>query len=153
MAHNTGGEASGPSPDWLEHARTPAARIAISRWLEAHPADGAEEQLTTPTVRTAGTITRRTADPLAETADTDPPGGTVRMARCCTPVPPDGITGFVIRGGTVAVHRAGLARSAPAWSPPAATRWPSAGVTTRPTRATAPRSTPRRWAVRGCSPT
>ncbi|HCA86202.1 MAG TPA: bifunctional (p)ppGpp synthetase/guanosine-3',5'-bis(diphosphate) 3'-pyrophosphohydrolase, partial [Streptomyces sp.] len=29
--------AAGPSPEWLEHARTPAARIAISSWLEAHP--------------------------------------------------------------------------------------------------------------------
>ncbi|MGK5632968.1 TGS domain-containing protein, partial [Streptomyces sp. URMC 123] len=33
MAHETG---AGPSPEWLEHARTPAARIAISRWLNAH---------------------------------------------------------------------------------------------------------------------
>ncbi|MDV9192484.1 HD domain-containing protein, partial [Streptomyces sp. SR27] len=28
---------SGPSPEWLDHARTPAARIAISGWLAAHP--------------------------------------------------------------------------------------------------------------------
>lgn len=32
--------AAGPSPQWLEYARTPAARLAISRWLSAHP--GAE---------------------------------------------------------------------------------------------------------------
>lgn len=30
--------ASEPSREWLEHARTPAARIAIQRWLTAHPA-------------------------------------------------------------------------------------------------------------------
>ncbi|MBK3590560.1 bifunctional (p)ppGpp synthetase/guanosine-3',5'-bis(diphosphate) 3'-pyrophosphohydrolase, partial [Streptomyces sp. MBT57] len=29
--------ASGPSPEWLDHARTPAARIAITGWLSAHP--------------------------------------------------------------------------------------------------------------------
>ncbi|NEC09066.1 HD domain-containing protein, partial [Streptomyces sp. SID7909] len=29
--------ASGPSPDWLDHTRTPAARIAITGWLDAHP--------------------------------------------------------------------------------------------------------------------
>ncbi|NUV82659.1 bifunctional (p)ppGpp synthetase/guanosine-3',5'-bis(diphosphate) 3'-pyrophosphohydrolase [Streptomyces sp. KAI-26] len=29
--------ASGPSPEWLDHARTPAARIAITGWLTAHP--------------------------------------------------------------------------------------------------------------------
>jgi GTP pyrophosphokinase len=41
--------ASEPSREWLEHAHTPTARIAIQRWLTAHPAaatdpgtDGAE---------------------------------------------------------------------------------------------------------------
>ncbi len=29
--------ASEPSREWLEHAHTPAARIAIQRWLAAHP--------------------------------------------------------------------------------------------------------------------
>ncbi|WP_079125439.1 RelA/SpoT family protein, partial [Streptomyces lushanensis] len=29
--------ASGPSPEWLDHARTAAARIAITGWLAAHP--------------------------------------------------------------------------------------------------------------------
>ncbi|WP_069464789.1 RelA/SpoT family protein, partial [Actinacidiphila rubida] len=29
---------SGPDRDWLEHATTPAARIAITRWLSQHPA-------------------------------------------------------------------------------------------------------------------
>jgi guanosine-3',5'-bis(diphosphate) 3'-pyrophosphohydrolase len=35
--------ASEPSREWLEHAHTPAARIAIQRWIAAHPgrADGA----------------------------------------------------------------------------------------------------------------
>ncbi|MGW0663212.1 RelA/SpoT family protein [Streptodolium elevatio] len=33
------------------------------------------------------------------------PGAPVRLARCCTPVPPDELAGFVIRGGTVAVHQ------------------------------------------------
>ncbi|MCF2532616.1 RelA/SpoT family protein [Yinghuangia soli] len=33
------------------------------------------------------------------------PGAPVRLARCCTPVPPDDLAGFVIRGGTVAVHQ------------------------------------------------
>jgi GTP pyrophosphokinase len=93
----------GPSPDWLEHARTPAARIAITRWLEAHPgAAHAEDEPAAPAVRTAAAVTSRSADPVAET---DPPGAGVRLARCCTPVPPDAVTGFAIRGGTVAVHR------------------------------------------------
>ncbi|MFJ4807058.1 RelA/SpoT family protein [Streptomyces longwoodensis] len=34
--------ASEPSREWLEHAHTPAARIAIQRWLTAHPAPATE---------------------------------------------------------------------------------------------------------------
>lgn len=104
MTEGADGDADGygPSPEWLEHARTPAARIAIARWLEAHPVATDEEEPAAPAVRAAATAARRAAEPLA---DTDPPGAAVRMARCCTPVPPDGITGFPIRGGTVAVHR------------------------------------------------
>ena len=29
----------------------------------------------------------------------------VKLARCCTPVPPDAILGFVTKGGGVSVHR------------------------------------------------
>ncbi|MBD9733286.1 bifunctional (p)ppGpp synthetase/guanosine-3',5'-bis(diphosphate) 3'-pyrophosphohydrolase, partial [Streptomyces sp. H28] len=39
----------------------------------------------------------------------DRPGAAVRLARCCTPVPPDEVTGFAVRGGVVTVHRAGCA--------------------------------------------
>jgi GTP pyrophosphokinase len=35
----------------------------------------------------------------------DRPGATVRLAGCCTPVPPDDVTGFAVRGGAVTVHR------------------------------------------------
>ncbi|WP_084704027.1 RelA/SpoT family protein [Phaeacidiphilus oryzae] len=34
------------------------------------------------------------------------PGALPRLARCCTPVPPDPLVGFAIRGGAIAVHRA-----------------------------------------------
>ncbi|WP_370531886.1 ACT domain-containing protein, partial [Streptomyces venezuelae] len=37
------------------------------------------------------------------------PRAAVRPAGCCTPVPPDKITGFRVRGGSVTVHRAGCA--------------------------------------------
>jgi GTP diphosphokinase / guanosine-3',5'-bis(diphosphate) 3'-diphosphatase len=50
----------------------------------------------------------------------------VRLARCCTPVPPDAVTGFLIRGGTVAVHRAECAevtRMTSAGRTPRAVRW------------------------------
>ncbi|WP_395294164.1 RelA/SpoT family protein [Kitasatospora hibisci] len=98
---------SGPAPDWLAHARTPAARLAIERWLADHPAR-------VPVVRTgpsagqpappAHRAAERGAAPVAVAGR---PGAPVRLARCCTPVPPDEVSGFAIRGGTVAVHRTG----------------------------------------------
>ncbi|MGW5490559.1 RelA/SpoT family protein [Streptomyces olivaceoviridis] len=162
--------ASEPSREWLEHAHTPAARIAIQRWLATHPAGGTDPaqpgesddtcaggvQVTagpseaTAEPRTASSrateapspapaaTTARPADPSASrSADSsaprppvapgvapahpadgahaprsrradvlvDRPGAAVRLAGCCTPVPPDEITGFAVRGGVVTVHR------------------------------------------------
>ncbi|MEU6576386.1 HD domain-containing protein [Streptomyces sp. NPDC046805] len=150
--------ASEPSREWLEHAHTPAARIAIQRWLAAHPA-GADGETTvagetgaagaggtteeagktgeaseasgsgahgprnthgtnrataprgphaTHAHPPAGTPLSRPASarPRSASAVVDRPGATVRLAGCCTPVPPDEVTGFSVRGGVVTVHRA-----------------------------------------------
>ncbi|MFI0139792.1 RelA/SpoT family protein [Streptomyces luteogriseus] len=109
--------ASEPSREWLEHAHTPGARIAIQRWLAAHPAQAESQESET---RIAGdrTAQRPVGAPGPDTAPeqpsdrpgtghvlTDLPGATGRLARCCTPVPPDEITGFAVRGGAVTVHR------------------------------------------------
>ncbi|MEV0243838.1 HD domain-containing protein [Streptomyces sp. NPDC050674] len=110
--------ASEPSREWLEHAHTPAARIAIQRWLAAHPAQ-AESQHSEARTTEERTALRPADVPDADTAApeqpadrpgtghvlADLPGATVRLARCCTPVPPDEITGFAVRGGAVTVHR------------------------------------------------
>ncbi|MEU8519349.1 HD domain-containing protein [Streptomyces sp. NBC_01216] len=99
--------ASGPSPQWLEHARTPAARIAITAWFQAHPED-ARTPAAAPRPPAPVTADRRSGTRLLA----DLPGApatTVRPAGCCTPVPPDEITGFLVRGGTVTVHRTGCA--------------------------------------------
>jgi GTP pyrophosphokinase len=128
--------ASEPSREWLEHAHTPAARIAIQRWLAAHPAQAeaqraeVREDRRAPGDRQAqedrrageraGAVRPAPADaidpdgPAPEQAPvrpatgnvlTDRPGATVRLAGCCTPVRPDEITGFAVRGGAVTVHR------------------------------------------------
>ncbi|MHA4814073.1 RelA/SpoT family protein [Streptomyces aculeolatus] len=128
-------EATGPAPEWLDHAQTPAARIAITRWLGDHPASQpADAALPVPAeyVPTAAAPPESPAAPGSTAADEPPgaadeqpgvpaggipraaepavaelPDATPRLARCCTPVPPDAVTGFVIRGGAVvAVHRA-----------------------------------------------
>lgn len=103
---------SGPSPEWLDHARTPAARIAISAWLDAHP-DGAQgphksrPDAPRPQAQPADEPSGSRGRPAgrAPTVAVDTPGAPVRLAGCCTPVPPDGIVGFTVRGGSVTVHR------------------------------------------------
>ncbi|MGW1726587.1 RelA/SpoT family protein [Streptomyces sp. NPDC002306] len=160
--------ASEPSREWLDHAHTPGARIAIQRWIATHPAsaenegegdgegeaarevDGAADEGTgradggpragargaytafrDTRVAGAGADGARTAPGApggpadgvgagggqgsrpAATAVVDQPGASVRLAGCCTPVPPDEVTGFAVRGGAVTVHRvecAGVAR-------------------------------------------
>ncbi|GAA4897844.1 RelA/SpoT family protein [Streptomyces coeruleoprunus] len=91
--------ASGPSPDWLEHARTPAARIAITGWLQDHPDATAPTADPRPPAAVVGHRHR------AVNAVVDQPHTSVRLAGCCTPVPPDTVTGFAVRGGAVTVHR------------------------------------------------
>ncbi|MFI8965243.1 RelA/SpoT family protein [Streptomyces sp. NPDC053493] len=112
--------ASGPSPEWLDHARTPAARIAITGWLQAHP-EAAKAPAAAPRPPASVTADRRSGTRLRAELPDGPEGsggagagaGTgaaaVRPAGCCTPVPPDEITGFVVRGGAVTVHRTGCA--------------------------------------------
>ncbi|MER7929878.1 HD domain-containing protein [Streptomyces sp. NPDC096057] len=105
--------ASEPSREWLEHAHTPAARIAIQRWIAAHPGGddgaGAAADDRARSVRTAPPASEDTSNPLDAPATpvVDQPGATVRLAGCCTPVPPDEVTGFSVRGGVVTVHRVG----------------------------------------------
>ncbi|MGW2522047.1 RelA/SpoT family protein [Streptomyces sp. NPDC001617] len=96
--------ASEPSREWLEHAHTPAARIAIQRWLATHPTEGGaqetEEPSSAPRPTPEGALTRPNPEVIV-----DQPAATVRLAGCCTPVPPDAVTGFAVRGGVVTVHR------------------------------------------------
>ncbi|MEU7649094.1 RelA/SpoT family protein [Streptomyces huasconensis] len=106
---------SGPSSEWLDHARTPAARIAIRRWLATHPAPSAPapapSRMRPARQRQATATPRREAPdvmrPAAASAVVDREGATVRLAGCCTPVPPDAVTAFAVRGGVVTVHRVG----------------------------------------------
>ncbi|MES4903049.1 MULTISPECIES: HD domain-containing protein [unclassified Streptomyces] len=118
MARDTRDAASsGPSPEWLDHARTPAARIAISRWLAANPERRQPQSATAPDPAPAGTAvatgTAGAAAPgeagaraaVAPGVAADLPGAAVRLAGCCTPVPPDAVIGFAVRGGAVTVHR------------------------------------------------
>ncbi|PZT77095.1 MULTISPECIES: RelA/SpoT family protein [unclassified Streptomyces] len=140
--------ASGPSPRWLDHARTPAARIAITGWLEAHP-QAAEAHPPAAEAHPQAADSRPRGDAGQQTADRDPrpappaaprtarahtatavagrPDAFVRLAGCCTPVPPDEVTGFPVRGGAaVTVHRLecpAVARMNAAGRTPVAVSW------------------------------
>lgn len=97
---------SGPPPEWLEHARTPAARIAIQQWLDSHPEEPTPAPRTVPPLpEFPGTGEYQTVGGESAAIVDGVPSGSVRLARCCTPVPPDDVTGFAVRGGTVTVHR------------------------------------------------
>ncbi|MFH8885992.1 RelA/SpoT family protein [Streptomyces californicus] len=121
LAHDA---ASGPSPDWLDHARTPAARIAITGWLADHPDEakpgpesaapagpglpGSERPASAAPdggAPSAAAPARTRSGPRAAGVVVEDPEASVRLAGCCTPVPPDELTGFVVRGGAVTVHR------------------------------------------------
>ncbi|MGY1583412.1 RelA/SpoT family protein [Streptomyces sp. MN13] len=122
--------ASEPSREWLEHAHTPTARIAIQRWLAAHPAqEGHAHAAASESRETVARTTASppvTARPVSARAVAERPGVAVRLAGCCTPVPPDEVTGFVVRGGAVTVHRvqcAAVARMKAAGRAEAAVRW------------------------------
>ncbi|MFJ4694187.1 RelA/SpoT family protein [Streptomyces sp. NPDC088766] len=139
--------ASEPSREWLEHAHTPAARIAIQRWLAAHPgtddapaeADGTGAGATRPPSDGAPAQPAPDAPapdapapeapaprPGAAITVVDRPGAGVRLAGCCTPVPADEVTGFAVRGGVVTVHRvecAAVARMTEAGRAAVDVRW------------------------------
>jgi GTP pyrophosphokinase len=134
---------SGPSPEWLDHASTPAARIPIRSWLDS-PRDAGAEAGTEP-VAPAGQIAgaaapeRRGPDMPAEDCAAvvaAAPGAPVRLARCCTPVPPDRVRAFAVRGGVVTVHREdcpAAVRMAAAGRPPLPVSWRSGSVGCRVT--------------------
>ncbi|MGW8885751.1 RelA/SpoT family protein [Streptomyces sp. NPDC055749] len=130
--------ASGPSPDWLDHARTAAARIAITGWLDAHPEDaqGPAGQPDTPRQQPQpqhadeASNGRSRQGVRAAGVAVDGPGTAVRLAGCCTPVPPDEVTGFTVRGGAVTVHRQecpAVGRMQAAGRPPVGVRWNDEG--------------------------
>ncbi len=75
--------ASAPSREWLDHATTPAARIAIQRWLAAHPtAEDSAPRRTPAPCRTPPAVRRRVHGPRTSRrrAGTGRPGRRDRTA-------------------------------------------------------------------------
>src|SRR5689334_24269950 len=84
-----------------------SAQAVVRRVIDLHGGDaGAAEDLSE-----AVTITGRRSRGKASTGGDagvivkGAPDVWVKLAKCCTPVPPDDILGFVTKGGGVSVHR------------------------------------------------
>jgi GTP pyrophosphokinase len=83
-----------------------SAQAVVRRVIDLHGGDeGAAEDLSE-----AVTITGRSRSRTPSGGDTGvivkgAPDVWVKLAKCCTPVPPDDILGFVTKGGGVSVHR------------------------------------------------
>ncbi|MCX6401345.1 MAG: bifunctional (p)ppGpp synthetase/guanosine-3',5'-bis(diphosphate) 3'-pyrophosphohydrolase [Propionibacteriales bacterium] len=84
-----------------------SAQAVVRKVIELHGGDeGAQEDLAEAvTITGRGRRTRRPATGDAGVIVTGAPDVWVKLAKCCTPVPPDSILGFVTKGGGVSVHR------------------------------------------------
>ena len=98
-----------------------SAQAVVRRVIDLHGGDdGAQEDLAE-----AVTITGRRGRPKAQPGGGDAgvivkgaPDVWVKLAKCCTPVPPDPILGFVTKGGGVSVHRKNCTNAASLQSQP-----------------------------------
>ncbi|MFC5730114.1 MULTISPECIES: RelA/SpoT family protein [Nocardioides] len=84
------------------------AQAVVRKVIELHGGDeGAQEDLAEAVTITGRGRGRRSrpASGDAGVIVTGAPDVWVKLAKCCTPVPPDSILGFVTKGGGVSVHR------------------------------------------------
>jgi GTP diphosphokinase / guanosine-3',5'-bis(diphosphate) 3'-diphosphatase len=84
-----------------------SAQAVVRRVIELHGGeDGAQEDLAEAVSITAPRSRGKVSAPgEAGVIVKGAPDVWVKLARCCTPVPPDAILGFVTKGGGVSVHR------------------------------------------------
>ena len=82
-----------------------SAQAVVRRVIDLHGGDdGAAEDLSEAVTITGRTRTAQTATDTGVIVK-GAPDVWVKLAKCCTPVPPDDILGFVTKGGGVSVHR------------------------------------------------
>jgi GTP pyrophosphokinase len=84
-----------------------SAQAVVRRVIELHGGeDGAQEDLAEAVSITAPRARAKVSAPgESGVIVKGAPDVWVKLARCCTPVPPDAILGFVTKGGGVSVHR------------------------------------------------
>ena len=132
-----------------------SAQAVVRRVVDMHGGDeGAQEDLAEarhdhrPPAAQQARRRRATSGSIVKGA----PDVWVKLAKCCTPVPPDEILGFVTKGGGVSVHRTGLHQRQRACA--ASRRSCSRSSGPRPASPGSwSTSRSRRWTGPGCSPT
>lgn len=138
LAHDA---SSGPAADWLEHARTPAARIAIGSWLQAHP--DSVKPTATPARAPLSVVGARGG---GGNAVADLPDATVRLAGCCTPYLPTPSPGSSYGAGP----SPSTASTARRWPRCARSDGPPSPCTGEPRRTAGSPCSPNRSAARTC---
>ncbi len=96
------------------------AQSVVRKVIELHGGDeGAQEDLAEAvTITGRRGRSRRPTSGDAGVIVTGSPDVWVKLAKCCTPVPPDAILGFVTKGGGVSVHRKDCTNAASLLSQP-----------------------------------
>ena len=83
-----------------------SAQAVVRRVVDLHGGDdGAREDLSEAVTITGRSRSRVGAGGDAGVIVKGSPDVWIKLAKCCTPVPPDAILGFVTKGGGVSVHR------------------------------------------------
>ncbi|MBM9458799.1 bifunctional (p)ppGpp synthetase/guanosine-3',5'-bis(diphosphate) 3'-pyrophosphohydrolase [Nocardioides sp. zg-536] len=97
-----------------------SAQAVVRKVIELHGGDdGAQEDLAEAvTITGRGRRTGRSTSGDSGVVVTGSPDVWVKLAKCCTPVPPDPILGFVTKGGGVSVHRKDCTNAASLLSQP-----------------------------------
>ncbi len=96
-----------------------SAQAVVRRVIDLHGGDdGAAEDMSEAVTITGRTGTRTPAGGDTGVIVKGAPEVWVKLAKCCTPVPPDDILGFVTKGGGVSVHRKNCTNAASLLSQP-----------------------------------
>ncbi|WP_414813211.1 RelA/SpoT family protein [Nocardioides sp. Root1257] len=97
-----------------------SAQAVVRRVIDVHGGDGGAAEDLAEGVTITGRRGRAKAQPGGDSGVIvkGAPDVWVKLAKCCTPVPPDPILGFVTKGGGVSVHRQSCTNAASLQSQP-----------------------------------